>query len=313
MEQCKDEVVVNGGKNECSKMSLLVFEGFSICCYALLYKHMYCNVVCASYAAFPVCHCCTVCEEEPSQAKLAWMRVLERYKENECQLSQEDEGTVPDTQLRSTAKTKSIRQKQDKRQALYLVAGQSHSVWTPRKPSLKQPALTDVVMEVVRNKQDLQERQKRLRSRVLATQLVLKVQREEFEEGGEGEEGRVQTPNTEKRMWRKAITKVMEENTKAKRRKRSKRSLHFHEVVSQYAEKMAKANQNNEEAAESTVRQAKADARRALKQWRSQYISQSKKKKTPLKPFLSVANIPVQQPASQHGVCNTIMEDDSSV
>ena len=270
-----------------------------------------------------LCLCSTVCEEEPSQAKLAWMRVLERYKENECRLSQEEEGTVPDAQLRSTAKTKSIRQKQDKRRALYLVAGQSHSVWTPRKPSLKkQPAFTDVVMEVVRNKQDLQERQKRLRSRVRATQLVLKVQREELEEeegGGGGEGERVQTPTTEKRMWQKVIKKVMVENTKAKRGKRSKRSLHFHEVVSQYAEKMAKANQNDEEAAESTVRQAKADARRALKQWRSEYLGRSKssmRNKKPLKPFSSVAHIHVQQPASHHGICNTITEgneDNSSL
>ena len=232
------------------------------------------------------------------------MRVLERYKESECRLSQEEEGKVPDAKLRSTAKTKSIRQKQDKRKALYLVAGQSHSVWTPRKPSLKQQsAFTDVVMEVVRNKQDLQERQKRLRSRVRATQLVLKVQREELEEkegGGGGEGERVQTPTTERKMWQKVIKKVMVENTKAKRGKHSKRSLHFHEVVSQYAEKMAKANNSDEEAAESTARQAKADARRALKQWRSQYLGQSKssmRKKKPLKPFSSVAHIQVQQSA----------------
>ena len=265
----------------------------------------------------------TVSEEEPSQAKLAWMRVLERYKQNECRLSQEDEGTVPDAHLRSTAKTKSIRQKQDKRKALYLVAGQSHSVWTPRQPSFKKkPALTDVVMEVVRNTQDLKERQKRLRSRVMATQLVLKVQREELEEeeeeeGGEGRGEGVQTPTTEKRMWQKVIKKVIAENTKAKRGKRSKRSFHFHDVVSQYAEKMAKANQNDEETVQSTAKQAKADARRALRQWRSQYFtSQSRpsmKTKRPLKPFSSVANIQVQQPAAQHGVCDTITEEDASL
>ena len=258
-----------------------------------------------------------MCEEESSQAKMAWMRILERYKENECRLSQEEEGTVPDAQLRTTAKTKSIRKKQDRRRALYLVAGQSHSVWTPRQRSVKKQSFTDVVMEVVRNKQDLQQRQKRLRSRVMATQLVLKVQREELDDAArEGEEDEVvPTPTTEKRMWQKVITKVMEDNTKAKRRKRSKRSLHFHEVVSQYAEKMSKASQDDE-VAKSTAQQAKAEARHALRQWRSQYVGHSSsRRKAPLKPFSSVSNFQTQGPIAEHATCDTITEgnEDSSV
>ena len=247
--------------------------------------------------------CSTVFEEGPTQAKLALIRLF-----NEFKLSQEK---LPDaqknTRQRST-KTKSIRQKQDKQKALYLVAGESHSVWTPRKPSLKQPGFSDVAMEVVRNKQDLQERQKRMRSRVMATQLVLKVQREELEKSEEGEEeGEVDdgVQTRKNKGWRNVIKRVVEENTKAKQRKRSKSSLHFHEVVSHYAEKMAKPNQNDEETAESTACQAKADAHQAINQWRTQHLDQSKRSKTPLKPFSSVADIQVQQPAFQHRAYRT--------
>ena len=256
----------------------------------------------------------TASEDVPSQAKMAWMRVLERYKENECRLSQEDEDMVPDAQLRTTAKTQSIRQKQEKRKALYLVSGQRHSVWIPgQQTSIKRQGFTDVVMEVVQNKQDLKARQKRLRSRVMATQLVLKVQREELDdaerEEGEREE-EVRTPTSEKKMWQRVIKKVIEENTKAKRKKRTKRSFHFHEVVSQYAEKMDKSGQD-EETVRSTTLQAKAEARHALRQWRSQYFGrpgQSKRTRS-LNKFSSLTNIQTQAPETRNANCDTIAEE----
>ena len=252
-------------------------------------------------------------EEGPSSAKLAWMRVLERHKQSECQLSQED--TVPDAQLRTTAKTQSIRQKQDKRKALYLVAGRNHSVWTPRQRSLKQQGFTDVVIEAVKSKQDLKERQKRLRSRVMATQLVLKVQREAVREEGGGEEEEVQTPKTEKKMWQRVIKKVMEENTKVRRKKRSKRSLHFHDVVSRYVEKMERSTSQDEETVQSTTLQAKADARRALRQWRSQYLGKpmQPKRSSSLKQFSSLSNIEVRQPPAEHHATITEANEESSL
>lgn len=247
------------------------------------------------------------------------MRLLQRYKEeNECRISPERDTPSPNPLLRSASRIKSLKNKRDtRRKALYLVAGQSHSVWKPGKSSVKKMrALPDVVIEVVRNKQDLKERQKRLRSRVMATQLVLKVQREEFDDTA-GEEEEVQTPRTEKRMWKKVIQKVMDENckTKGKGQKRSKRSFHFQEIVSQYAEKMAKADQD-QEATQNTALQAKTEARRALRQWKSQHnIGQTKsstKKKT-LKPYLSsLSQFAIQAESTTLNTCDTIAEEDDS-
>ena len=196
-------------------------------------------------------------------------------------------------------------ERRDRRKAIYLDDDQSHSVWTPRQPSLKSPVLADMVMETMRNKEDLKERQKRMFNRMRATQLVLKVQREELEEEeeeeGEGEgEGEAKVGGrreaaTEGRIWQKAIKKVVKENT-TERTQRStrgggrKRSLHFQSVVSKYAEKMANANQNNDEA-QSTAIQAKAEARHALKQWRSKHLSHSKPSLRTKKPVGSIPSV----------------------
>lgn len=255
-------------------------------------------------------------EEEPSSAKLAWLNALEKYKEQKCEI---DENGEPkgDAQLRPEAKTKSIRAKQDKRKALYLSAGQRHSVWTPKQPSLKKSAgFTDVVMQVVKNKQDLLKRQQRLRSRIMATQLVLKEQREEIAEcsddGGEGE----QSTMPEKRVkWQSAIKKVIDDNTKAKKKKHSKRSVHFHDVVSRYAATMSTSTQDDSavQSSKSTNLQDKADARRALRQWRSQYLGdrkQSASRKPPksVKQSYSTSNLPVKAEVHQH-LCQTIPEE----
>lgn len=258
-----------------------------------------------------LCHNIIDTEQGPSKGKLAWMKALDRYKEQQtCELKESD-GKVADTLLRPTAKTKSIRAKHDKRKALYLIAGQSHSVWTPKKPSVKATGFTDVVMEVVRNKQDLLERQQRLRSRVMATQQVLKVQREEFADASKVEGGDESPPLPQKsKMWQKAIKKVIEDNTKAKRRKRSKRSLHFHDVVSQYmASTSSASNHVDQPTAGSTTTHAKAVARHALRLWRSQYMEDSKKFKVlKKKPFASVASLPLHG-IVQHDSCKTIPEE----
>ena len=190
-------------------------------------------------------------------------------------------------------------ERRDRRKAIYLDGDQSHCVWTPRQPSVKSPVLADVVMEAVRNKEDLKERQKRMFNRMRATQLVLKAQREELEEEEEGEgEAKVggrREAVTERRIWQKAIKKVVKENT-TERTQRStrgggrKRSLHFQSVVSKYAEKVANANQNNDEA-QSTAIQAKAEARHALKQWRSKYLSHSNPSLRTKKPVGSIPSV----------------------
>ena len=241
-------------------------------------------------------YCSADTEEEPPLTKLTWLKALEKYKEQKSAIDQNDE-PVGDTQLRSEAKTKSIRAKQDKRKPLYLSAGQRHSVWTPKQPSLKKTSLTDVVMQVVQNKQDLRERQQRLRSRVMATQLVLKEQREEMvEDDGEKSEAE-QNMTPEKRVkWQTAIKKVIDDNTKAKK-KRSKRSIHFHDVVSRYAATMSTTTRDDS-AIQSINLQAKADARMALHQWRSQYWGdpkQSRSRKPSIaKQSFSASNIPMQ-------------------
>ena len=242
---------------------------------------------------------------------MAWIEAVRRHREQSMCEDKESDEKMADTQLRSTAKTKSIRAKYDKRKALYLIAGQSHSVWTPKKPSVRATGLSDVVMEVVKNKQDLLERQQRLRSRVMATQQVLKVQREEFADASK-DEGDESPPLPQKtKMWQKAIKKVIEDNTNAKRRKRSKRSLHFHDVVSQYmASTSAASNHDNQPTAESTTTHAaKAEARHALRMWRSQYMDDSKKLKVlKKKPFSSLASLPLHG-IDQHDSCKTIPEE----
>ena len=185
-------------------------------------------------------------------------------------------------------------------------------MWTPRRPSKPCAGFTDIVMEVMRNKQDLLERQQRLRSRIMATQQVLKVQREEMaamsDEDGE-EDSTVQEAAAEKKKkWQRAIKKVMEDNTKAKK-KPSKRSIHFHDVVSQYVATMSTSSHDDATVDQFTVTQAKAEARNSLRQWRSQYMESTKqKKKNPMKQSSSVPIIPMHATV-QHEMCPTIPEE----
>ena len=144
--------------------------------------------------------------------------------------------------------------------SVYLRDGEIHSVWKPsRQNSLTKPttpsptpqSLAEVVQAVMKQKHDLRERQRKLFSRVTATQAVLKEQNEELatveeatddedeeqtEEGRASDEARTDTPR--KKMWQQAIKTVIDDNKddqkehrKKSRRDRKRSTVHFHEVV----------------------------------------------------------------------------------
>ena len=214
----------------------------------------------------------TASEEGPSQAKRAWKRAVGGCKQNFLKEEEEEEEeeeeveeeTLPldEAQIKTRAKTRSIK---DKKKTLYTTSGQNHSVWTPRRPSIQQPAFTDIVMEAIRNKKNLRERQKYLQTHITATNMVLKVQREEFdddagEEGG-GEDS--QTHQPEKKRWQKAIGGVME-GKRVKASQQRRRSHQFHEAVSQCVDNMTNRSLDDE-AANAIALQAMAQARQAIK------------------------------------------------
>lgn len=148
-------------------------------------------------------------------------------------------GSANSTLLRSESKRQSIKAKQERRQALYLDEGQAHMVWKPKRVGRKPlTEITTAMQEMEKHRQDLHERQQKLLSRVQATREVLKVHKEELATLVE-DKSPTQRQTSEKR-WRTAITKVMEENEEMRRRKRNKKSLYFHEIVTQYVAAMAK-------------------------------------------------------------------------
>lgn len=181
---------------------------------------------------------------------------VEQRKE-EMEHEQEEESravpTMDDTLLRPKQKTESIKAKRNKRKALYLDSGQTHMVWKPtRQESKKNIRLTDS-----ENRQDLLERQQKLQSRIIATQKVLKDHREALAIVSDEEESiKVHQPMS------KEQPKITKDNAKAKRKKRSKRSVHFHETVSEYVETMSSPTNNGE--AKPTVP--------GFRQWKSQFM-----------------------------------------
>ena len=198
----------------------------------------------------------------------------------------------------------STKAKQDRRKSLYLFDGQMHSVWTPRHPSKSHTGFTDIVTEVVKSKQDLLKRRQRLQSRLMATQQVLKVQREEMvvmSDEGEEENSTVQRPAGKK--WQRAIKNVTKDNTKAKK-KSPKKNIHFHDVVSQCVAAMSTSNNDDVMVNdESTATRAKAVAHNSLRVWRSQcmeYTKQSQKKHS--------SSVPMQATV-QHEICTTIPKE----
>lgn len=203
----------------------------------------------------------------------------------ECYLEQKK--AVPkktETMLRSKQKTESIKAKRNKRKALYLDSGQTHMVWKPtRQDSKKNIGFTDI-----ESRQDLLERQQKLQSRVMATQQVLKVHKDELavvsdEEKAEGVE--VGQPMSKERK-QKSIKKEAEDNAKTKK-KRSKRSVHFHETVSKYVATMTTPTHDGADKATAP----------GFRQWKSQFIDGEKETDT-WKRCYSESSIPMREMGS---------------
>ena len=161
------------------------------------------------------------------------------------------------TQLRSESKRKSIKAKRGNRRALYLDEGQVHTVWKPKRFARKVHVAVGVstaMLEIEKHRQDLHERQQKLVSRVQATREVLKVQREELANIDEDEVERDEWMMNgcseagrramDRRRWRNVVTRVMEDerdgSTRRERGNRKKRSMYFHNTVSQYVAAMTR-------------------------------------------------------------------------
>ena len=134
-------------------------------------------------------------------------------------------------------KAEERRARRRRNHSIYLNAGERHTVWKPKHST---------IIEGKRNKKDILERRRKLLNRVWATQQVLKVQREtlasipeENEEEGSG----VHPTTTERKMWQKAIAKVIEQNPESI--KKEKKSMHFHDIVSQYVAAMSTSDCDN--------------------------------------------------------------------
>ena len=159
-----------------------------------------------------------------------------------------------------------------KHKSCFLDAGCAHAVWKPRCGS---------VVECVTRKNDIQKRQHKLLSRVWATQQVLKVHRKQSETAiivdDKEVDGTDQSISEERKMWQNVITKVMEDNKKGKY---SRKSIHFHNVVTQYVAAMSEAD-HCDAAAQCAHVLTKATSSPQL---RNRSIKQ---KKTALKPFFS--------------------------
>ena len=160
-----------------------------------------------------------------------------------------------DTLLRPESKRRSIKAKLDHRRALYLDEGQVHTVWKPKR--VIRPVSSKTIFELEKHKQDLQERQQKLLSRVQATREVMKVKREELvtleeDEMEEEEEEESVRFNTQRQMSDKGhrvITKRGNLEVKKKeRRNRKRQSTYFHNVVSQYVAAMTKTSPNRDSA-----------------------------------------------------------------
>lgn len=152
------------------------------------------------------------------------------------------------TQLRPESKRRSIKQKQQRRNALYLDNGEAYTIWKPKY--LKTAETSNTVLEMDKQKQDLYERQQKVLSRVQATREVLKVQREELatleDETEEDVKSSVRQCTTLREKWPNTVTGMTKENEKEKEQQsRKKRSTYFHNTVSQYVAVMMKSSSHD--------------------------------------------------------------------
>ena len=93
-----------------------------------------------------------------------------------------------------------------------------------------------------------------------------------------------QSISEERKKWQKVIARVMEDNKKAKQKRGSNVSLHFHSVVTQYVTAMSKAD-HHDAVAQCDHALTKATSSPQLR------IRSRKWKKTALKPFFSQTNV----------------------
>lgn len=156
--------------------------------------------------------------------------------------------TSSGTELRPESKRRSIKQKQQRRKALYLDNGEAYTIWKPKylKKNISVEA-SNTVLEMDKQKQDLYERQQKLLSRVQATREVLKVQREEMatleDDTEEDVRMSVQECTSDRENLPKTITGEVEKNEEEKERQSmKKRSMYFHNTVSQYVAVMMKSS-----------------------------------------------------------------------
>ena len=143
--------------------------------------------------------------------------------------------------IRPESQRRSIKQKQQRRKALYLDNGKAYTIWKPKYS--KTTGASNTVLEMDKQKQDLYERQQKVLSRVQATREVLKVQREELATLEDETENSVQQCTTVREKWSNTITRMTKENEKEKEQQsRKKRSTYFHNTVSQYMAVMMKSS-----------------------------------------------------------------------
>ena len=160
----------------------------------------------------------------------------------------------------SHRRSRRARRKKSTR-SVYLHDGETHAVWkpgtkqssvrsNPATPSPPPSSLADVVQMLMKQKHDLRERQRKLFSRVTATQAVLKEQNEELatvaevteeeeeedEKKGTGSDDAARSDTPSKKMWRKAYNTIIDSNKGAdshkKRKERKRSTVLFHNVVS---------------------------------------------------------------------------------
>ena len=235
--------------------------------------------------------------EEMSRAKEHWKKAMRYCKEQrEFELD-----TLPDSQA---APRTSSRRINDRRYGLYLDTDQTHTVWKPKKKETT--GFTDVVMEVIKNRRTLLDRQQKLLSRVEATRKVLKAQKEELatleeESSSDNEENSEAQQPTQKdgKKWQNAIARVKEDNRTAKKKAKraAKRSIRFHDTVSKYVSDMSTSSPNDgaqlttgpTEAGGGALysRKRAAPVRAAtmsLLQWKSQVFEDQKERKRHTEP-----------------------------
>lgn len=119
----------------------------------------------------------------------------------------------------------------------------------------------------------------------MATQKVLKDHREDFVVvSDEDEEESIEVHQPVSKDQQKTAKEVIKDNAKTKRKKRSKRSVHFHEAVSEYAETMSTPTNNG----------ATKPTAPGFRHWKSQFLEGDTETNTRKRCF-SESSIPMRK------------------